>query len=118
VDAELTNDTDLETATGEIIPTNIQVQSPAVPALTHDVSQIITREGEQLVSVGSHWPLTGPLPAEMREKVERTGLCMGCHEEMTNEELWPKVSTPGWVNNEAHRKVMNKAVRQLGNSGK
>ena len=109
---------DLETAMGEIIPTRTQIQSPAVPALDHDVSQIVTRDGRQLASVGSHWPLTGPLPDDMREKMERTGLCMGCHQEMTNEELWSKVNTPGWVNNEAHRNTMTRALREYAGAGK
>lgn len=103
---------DLETAAGQIIPGKTQVQSPAVPKLDHDLSQVVTRDGKQLVTMGSHWPLTGPLPAEMRERIERTGLCMGCHQEMTNTELWSKVNTPGWVNNDAHREVMNKALRE------
>ena len=104
---------DLETATGEIIPGKTQLQSQPVPSLDHDLSQIVTRDGKQLVTVGSHWPLTGPLPQEMREKMERTGLCMGCHQNMTNEDLWSKVNSPAFVNNEEHQKVMNEAVHAL-----
>ena len=107
---------DLQTATGETIPRQYQIQSPAVPSLDHDVSQIITRDGKQLVSIGSHWPLTGPLPAEMRKKMERTGLCMGCHQEMANEDIWSKVNTPGWVDNKAHQDVMNQAVQEYAKS--
>ena len=59
-----------------------------MPKLDHDLSQIVTRDGEVLVTVGSHWPLTGPLTAEQREKMERTGLCMGCHQNMTDDALW------------------------------
>lgn len=102
---------DLQTATGETIPRQFQVQSPAVPALDHDLSQIVTREDEQLVSVGSHWPLTGPLPADMRAKMERSGLCMGCHQNMADPQFWAKVNTPGWVDNEQHRAVMDRAVK-------
>jgi len=102
---------DLKTATGEVIPQRTQFQRVPIPGLDHDLSQFVTRDGEQLVSVGSHWPLTGPLPQEMREKMERTGLCLGCHQEMTNEELWSKVSTPGWVSNKQHQEVMNKLLR-------
>ena len=104
---------DLETALGEIIPANTQYQSQPIPSLDHDLSQIVTRDGKQLVTVGSHWPLTGPLPQEMREKMERTGLCMGCHQNMTNEDLWSKVNTPGFVNNEEHQAVMDQAVHAL-----
>lgn len=102
---------DLETATGEIIPKQTQMQSQAIPSLDHDLSQIVTRDGKQLVTVGSHWPLTGPLPQEMRNKMERTGLCMGCHQNMTNEELWSKVNTPTFVNNDQHKAVMDAALK-------
>ena len=104
---------DLETAGGKIIPSRSQVQSPAVPSLDHDLSQIVTRDGKQLVTVGSHWPLTGPLPQEMREKIERTGLCMGCHQNMTSEELWSKVNSPKFVNNQEHQDVMDQAIHAL-----
>ena len=104
---------DLETASGQIIPSQTQMQSQAIPSLDHDLSQIVTREGKQLVTVGSHWPLTGPLPQEMREKVERTGLCMGCHQNMTEEDLWSKVNSPKFLSNEEHQEVMDKAVHAL-----
>ncbi len=86
---------DLETARGEIIPTKTQVQSPAIPSLDHDLSQIVTRDDKQLVSIGSHWPLTGPLPAEVRAKMERTGLCIGCHQNMVDAQLWPRSTRQG-----------------------
>ncbi len=104
---------DLETAQGQTIPRQTQVQSPAIPSLDHDLSQIVTRDGKQLVSIGSHWPLTGPLPQQMREKMERTGLCMGCHQNMADPAFWAKVNSPGWVTNEQHRDVMNRAVQAL-----
>lgn len=89
------------------------MQSQAVPSLDRDLSRIVTEEGKQLVTVGSHWPLTGPLPQDMREKMERTGLCMGCHQNMTNEDLWNKVNSPAFLNNEEHQDVMNQAVHAL-----
>ncbi|MDH3917335.1 MAG: hypothetical protein OEU25_04060 [Rhodospirillales bacterium] len=107
---------DLETVQGQTIPRQTTMQSQAIPKLDHDLSQIVTREGEQLVSVGSHWPLTGPLPAEMREKMERRGLCLGCHQNMSDEALWAKVNTPGWVDNEQHRAVMDRALSEYARS--
>jgi len=102
---------DLETAMGETIPGQFQTQSQPVPSLDHDLSQIVTRDDEQLVSIGSHWPLTGPLPAAVRAKVERTGLCMGCHQNMADTNLWAKVNSPKFVSNEQHRAVMDRALR-------
>ena len=104
---------DLETANGEIIPRQTQIQSQAIPSLDHDLSRIVTEDGEQLVTVGSHWPLTGPLTQEMREKMERTGLCMGCHQNMTDEEIWDAVNSEKFVNNEEHQAVMDEAVHAL-----
>jgi hypothetical protein len=101
---------ELETNQGETIPQQFQTQSPAIPGLDHDLSQIVTRDGEQLVTVGSHWPLTSPLPAGTRRKIERTGLCMGCHQNMLNENLWDRVNTPGYVSNEQHQDLMNRAI--------
>jgi len=104
---------DLETPQGDIIPQQSKVQAPAIPQLDHDLSRIVTEDGEQLVTVGSHWPLTGPLPQEMREKMERTGLCMGCHQNMTNEDLWASVNTEGFVSNEEHQGVLDQALHSL-----
>ncbi|RVU36418.1 cytochrome C [Hwanghaeella grinnelliae] len=104
---------DLETAKGEIIPQQTQLQSQPVPTLDHDLSQIVTRDGKQLVTVGSHWPLTGPLSQEVREKIERTGLCMGCHQNMTNDQLWSAVNNPRFATNKEHQEVMDQALHSL-----
>ena len=107
---------DLETHLGRTIPQQTKIQSPAIPKFDHDLSQIITRDGKQLVTVvtvGSHWPLTSPLTDAQRARMERTGLCMGCHQNMVDEDLWTKVNTPAFVNNEQHQGVMDKAVHAL-----
>jgi len=109
---------DLETATGQIIPGKTSVQSPAIPKLDHDLSQIVTRDGKQLVSIGSHWPLTGPLPQDMRDRMERTGLCIGCHEEQSDAKFWDKVSTDGWLNNADHKKAMKKMLKAYAKTSK
>ncbi len=106
---------DLETADGRIIPGKAKVQSPGIPGLAWDLSQIVTRSGRQLVSVGSHWELTGPLTQAQREKMERTGLCLGCHG--ADDALWSKVATPGWLNDKAHQDLMNRALRALAGEG-
>jgi hypothetical protein len=108
---------DLATAEGALISSNARLQSQPIPGLTWDLSQIVTRDNEQLVSVGSHWPLTGPLPEEMRAKVERTGLCMGCHQEALNEDLWSKISKPGFLGNQAHQAIMGEALRSYSSGG-
>ena len=101
---------DLATVRGRKIPQQRQIQSQAIPGLDHDLSQIVTRNNRQLVSIGSHWPLTGPLPAFMRKKMERTGLCIGCHQNMLDEGMWAKVNSTAFINNEQHRAIMNRAL--------
>jgi cytochrome c553 len=109
---------DLTDAMGNVIPGKATVQSPAIPKLDHDLSQIVTRDGKQLVSVGSHWPLTGPLPQDMREKMERTGVCMGCHQKQSDENFWKKVSEKSWLSNDAHQDLMKKALEAYSDNKK
>jgi hypothetical protein len=104
---------DLKTGDGQLISSNARLQAQPIPGLKWDLSQIVTRDDKQLVSVGSHWPLTGPLPKEMRAKMERTGLCLGCHAEMQKEDIWEKVSKPGFLSNEEHQAIMQKALHAL-----
>ncbi len=79
---------DLERPDGSILPQQFEIQIPAIAELDIDWSQIVTRDGEQLQIVGSHWPDSRPLDQEQRERVERTGLCMGCHRNMADDAYW------------------------------
>ena len=74
--------------TGEYIPKNKTVQMKGIKGLDFDWSQIVTRDGKQLQTVGSHWPASRPLDQDQRDRMEKTGLCMGCHQNMTNDEIW------------------------------
>ncbi len=73
---------DLATAQGDIVSRNARVQISPIPELPMDLDQVVTREDEQVQTVGHHWPLSGPLPKEMRDRVEQTGVCIVCHEEL------------------------------------
>ncbi len=80
---------DLWDKDGNPIPKNYQVQIPAIPDLEMDWSQIVDPEtGEQLQTVGSHWPDSRPLDEDQRVRMERTGLCMGCHQNMADSAFW------------------------------
>ncbi len=95
---------------GKPIPSNYQIQIQKIEALDFDLSTII-KDGQQTQTVGSHWPLSRALPQEVRDAMDRTGLCMGCHREMTNAELWSKVSEPGSLNDAQHIELMNKMLK-------
>ena len=102
---------------GQVIPGQFKVQIPAIPALDFDWSTII-KDGQQVQTVGTHWPLSKALPKPMREAMERTGVCMGCHREMSNAELWAKVATPGQLNDAQHIELMNKMFKAYAESPK
>ena len=105
----------IDQKTGKVIPGRYQVQIPKIEALDFDWSTII-KDGEQTQTVGSHWPLSRSLPEEMRTAMERTGLCMGCHREMSNAELWDKVNTEGSLTDEQHIELMNDMLKSYADS--
>lgn len=72
---------DLATAKGEIVSKNAQIQIPAIPELPMDLDQVVTRDNKQLQTVGHHWPLSGPLTKEMRDRMEKVGVCISCHKD-------------------------------------
>ncbi len=105
---------DLRGPDGEVLPSRYSVQMQAVPDLPMDWSQVIDPEtGEQLMTVGSHWPGSGPLTADQRERMERVGVCMGCHQNMADTAFWTDkvVATYGRVvSNEDHINMMNQLI--------
>ncbi|MDH3634528.1 MAG: cytochrome C [Gammaproteobacteria bacterium] len=100
----------IDQRTGKPIPSNFKIQIPKIEALDFDLSTII-KDGQQTQTVGSHWPLSRALPQEVRDAMDRTGLCMGCHREMTNADLWSKVSEPGRLTDAQHIELMNKMLQ-------
>ncbi|NIR14591.1 MAG: cytochrome C, partial [Gammaproteobacteria bacterium] len=93
---------DLKDPDGQVIPTRGKVQIPAIPGMDFDWSQVVRRDGRQTHTVGSHWTLSGPLPRKMRDKMERTGVCFGCHQLMGDEEFWSKLAQPGYLTDQEH----------------
>ncbi len=106
----------IDQRTGEVIPKNYQIQIPAIPRLKWDWSVIVDPEGYQVQTVGTHWPASRALNNEERAVLVRTGLCLGCHLEMENEDLWEAVSTPGSLETDAHTKHMNDVLQSYARS--
>ena len=106
---------ELNDSEGNLIPENAQIQMQAIPDLPTDLSQIVDPEtGEQLMTVGSHWPDSGPLTADQRTRMERTGVCMGCHQNMADPAFWNDkvVAKFGKVAaNEEHINAMNQVIQ-------
>jgi hypothetical protein len=103
----------MDDADGNPLAENVQIQIQAVPDLDHDLSKIVTRDGQQLVTVGSHWPLSGPLSDDQRTRMERTGVCMGCHQNMADLTFWTDgvIAKYGEVfSNDEHIDTMNQLI--------
>ena len=73
---------DISNEKGQLVTKTAKFQISPVPDLPMDLDQIVTREGEQMQTVGSHWPLSGPLTKEVRDNMERVGVCLSCHKEI------------------------------------
>ncbi len=78
---------DLETVDGEILPSQTQPQMEAIENLTHDWSQIVDEQGNQLATVGHHFQLSRAFTADEIQHISREGTCLSCHEEIPAESL-------------------------------
>ena len=106
---------DLRGPDGEVIPANAKVQIAAIPDLPMDLSQIVDPEtGEQMMTVGSHWPDSGPLSEDQRTRMERTGVCMGCHQNMADATFWNDKVIAKFgqaLSDEEHIEAMNQVIQ-------
>jgi len=71
---------DLMSIEGKIIPRKTKEQIASIPNLKHDYSQFIDENGTQLMTVGHHFKLSQPLDKAQRDKLDRRGMCLSCHE--------------------------------------
>jgi hypothetical protein len=107
----------MDATTREILPAQYSVQIPAIPKLTFDWSQIVDRDGKQLATVGTHWPMSRAFNKQEIDNFMRAGTCMGCHQNMNETELWKKVSTEGTIDPKAHLEAMNKMIKFMAEQG-
>jgi hypothetical protein len=107
----------IDAKTGKVIPKKYSVQIQGIPDLKYDWSQIVTRDGTQVATVGTHWPLSRAFNKKELDTVMRSGLCMGCHQNMTQEKLWEKVSTKGTLDPKQHLEMMKKIMDELAKRG-
>jgi hypothetical protein len=73
---------DIMNEKGQLVTKTAKFQISPIPDLPMDLDQVVTREGEQVQSVGQHWPLSGPLTKDQRDHMERVGVCLSCHKEV------------------------------------
>ncbi len=83
-----------------------------------DWSRIVTQDGTQLTTVGSHWPLSRAFNKEEIERITRTGLCMGCHQFQGHSDIWKNVSSKPGLDTKAHTLLMEKMIKKFSQRGK
>ena len=108
---------DIMNEKGELVTRTAQYQISPVPELEMDLDNVVNRKDDQLQTVGHHWPLDGPLPKEMRDNMERTGVCLSCHKEIPEGKFVYRVISKvgdalGMVpkNDADHMKLIGKAM--------
>jgi len=83
---------DLQTYDGKNLSVNARPQFPKIEDLYMDLSRVVTRDGKQVQTVGHHWPLSGPLSQYSREKMERAGVCISCHRDVPDGNIFIKAT--------------------------
>jgi len=78
---------DLETADKQILPDGALTQTAAIEGLTDDWSRFITEEHQQLQTVGHHFTGSRPLNEKERNRIDRQGVCLSCHQEIPDRSL-------------------------------
>ncbi len=115
-DQSKTTIVDLMDAQKRLLVKGTDEQIPAIANLKHDFSVMIDENGTQVQTVGNHWKLSQALDKGTRDKLDRSGACLSCHQEMPNEDLAVSllVHTAKYagvkVDNEMHNVIVNKSV--------
>jgi hypothetical protein len=65
----------------------------AIPNLKFDYSKYLDENGTQIQTVGHHFSLSSPLPEDIRAKLDRTNVCISCHQSIPEGDLAVSVMT-------------------------
>jgi hypothetical protein len=113
---------DIMNEKGQLVTKTAKYQISPIPDLPMDLDQVVTREGEQVQSVGQHWPLSGPLTKDQRDQMERIGVCLSCHKHVPDGAFaYRVVSRAGSVlglipkTDEEHQKLIGRALYMAAN---
>ena len=115
-DPSMTTITDIMTADGKVLPTIVDEQMPAIANLHHDYSKFLEVNGTQLQTVGHHWTLSQPLNKAQRDKLDRSGVCLSCHQDIPKGNLAVSALThmadmaEVSIDNKVHKKIVNKSL--------
>ncbi|NOZ91553.1 MAG: hypothetical protein GXO60_09745 [Epsilonproteobacteria bacterium] len=101
----------------EVLPKKVDIQIPATPNLKHDYSVMIDENGTQVQTVDNHWKLGNPLPKDIRDKLDRQGVCLSCHQSIPKGDLAISAMnhianmTGMQIDNDMHKGILNKSIK-------
>lgn len=107
---------DLMDANKKLLVKGVDEQIPAIPNLEHDYSVMIDENGTQVQTVGNHWRLSQALDKKTRDKLDRQGACLACHQELPSQDLAVSlmVHTAKYagvtVDNDLHKTIVHKSI--------
>ncbi|MCK5797691.1 MAG: cytochrome C, partial [Deltaproteobacteria bacterium] len=78
---------DLATADQKVLPRQTRVQIAAYKGLKNDWSRILDEKGKQQMTVGHHFKRSRPLDKDQRQRMDRRGVCLSCHEQIPRESV-------------------------------
>jgi len=78
---------DLMDAQKRLLVKKHDIQIPAIPNLKYDYSVMLDENGTQVQTVGDHWRLSQALDKDVRDKLDRRGVCLSCHQEIPHKSL-------------------------------
>ena len=84
--------------------------------MDYDYSKFLDENGTQLQTVGHHWTLSGPLSKKQRDKLDRSGVCFSCHQDIPSGNLAVSALTHMAdmaeinIDNTMHKTIINKSL--------
>jgi len=78
---------------------------------------MIDENGTQVQTVDNHWSLGNPLPKDIRDKLDRRGVCLSCHKNIPDGDL--AISSMKHISNmlnmeidkKTHGDILNKSIK-------
>lgn len=98
-------------ADGRLTPERHTVQINGIEKLNFDWSKIVTRDGTQLATVGTHWPLSRAFNKRELDTILRTGICLGCHSKMDTD-VFKRIAKEGTLDEQAHKRLMQQMLEK------
>lgn len=78
---------ELSTSDGTVLSSHARPQVEPIEGLTDDWSRVVTEQGRQLMTVGHHLSRSRPLDNDERANMNRSSICLSCHQEIPSESL-------------------------------